>query len=398
MDVVVALEKRFSVTPDGTVWSQGWLAADFWERYLDVFDNVKVFARKVNVDRPPDRGRIASRDRVSFLDVPFYLGPWQYARKIHQLRAAATAAVESGDAIMLRAPGGVSSLLFAAARRHKHPYGVEVVGDPYDVYDKGSIKSLLRPGLRVWVTRELKEMCRQAATASYVTARGIQQRYPPGPGTYATAYSSIDLGDEAFVDQARGEPTDRNRILFVGTLAQMYKAPDILLKAFAMLRRDVDATLTYVGDGRFRSMLEQMARELGVAEYVTFAGVLPAGDAVRAAFDDCDLFVLPSHGEGLPRVMIEAMARAVPCIGTTISGILELLPEDVCVPPGDAEALAGKMRSLLADKNLMRRLSARNLEEAGKYHLQSLRPRRQAMYRALVDATNQAGTRSQVEI
>ncbi len=108
---------------------------------------------------------------------------------------------------------------------------------------------------------------------------------------------------------------------------------------------------------------------------------MPAGEAVREEMDRADVFVMPSRQEGLPRATIEAMARALPCIGSTVGGIPELLATEDLVPPGDALALATKIREVVSDPERMARMSARNLAKAGEYRDEALRERRVAFYR-----------------
>jgi glycosyltransferase involved in cell wall biosynthesis len=101
---------------------------------------------------------------------------------------------------------------------------------------------------------------------------------------------------------------------------------------------------------------------------------------VRDELDQADLFILASYQEGLPRAMIEAMARALPCIGSTVGGIPELLaPEDI-VPPGDVAALSAKIREVVTNPERMARMSARNLEKAKEYTNEILRERQIAFY------------------
>jgi glycosyltransferase involved in cell wall biosynthesis len=102
-----------------------------------------------------------------------------------------------------------------------------------------------------------------------------------------------------------------------------------------------------------------------------------------------DLFVLPSRTEGLPRAMLEAMARALPCIGSTAGGIPELLPAEDMVPPGDALSLALKIRSVLTDPVRLMSMSSRNLEKAKGYHEGILRERRNAFYNSVLDVTRE---------
>src|SRR6185369_8757702 len=83
------------------------------------------------------------------------------------------------------------------------------------------------------------------------------------------------------------------RLLFVGSLEQFYKGPDVLIDAVARSRtRGLPVTLTIAGSGACRAALEERAAAVGAP--VEFVGQVPAGAAVRALMDQSDLFVLPS--------------------------------------------------------------------------------------------------------
>jgi glycosyltransferase involved in cell wall biosynthesis len=122
-------------------------------------------------------------------------------------------------------------------------------------------------------------------------------------------------------------------------------------------------------------------------EHVQFKGQLPAGKAVQAELDNADLFVLPSRTEGLPRAMIEAMARALPCIGSEVGGIRELLTADDMFPPDDVPALAAKIREVVSAHRRMEQMSQRNLAVAGDYREEILWERRRAFYEHVRDET-----------
>jgi glycosyltransferase involved in cell wall biosynthesis len=167
-------------------------------------------------------------------------------------------------------------------------------------------------------------------------------------------------------------------------MAQLYKATDALIDAvYSCLQRGLDIDLVVVGDGKYRPELESRAATLNLKERVRFLGQLPAGEAVRTQLDQADLFVLPSRSEGLPRAMIEAMARGKPCIGTTAGGIPELLSAEDLVPPGDVAALANKICQVVSDPERMIRMGRRNLEKAKEYCEDTLRERRITFYRYL---------------
>ena len=81
MEIVVSLEQRFGKLPDGSIWSPSVFARSFWDRYLDVFDRVRVLARVAEVAAVPVDWVRSDGDGVSFAVIPHYVGPWQYCRK-----------------------------------------------------------------------------------------------------------------------------------------------------------------------------------------------------------------------------------------------------------------------------------------------------------------------------
>ncbi len=389
MNLVVSIEHRFDRTPDGAVWTQTMFACPFWSRYLAVFDHVRVVARLRAVEAVPETWQRADGDGISFAALPFYIGPWQYLRQRQRLTAAAVAAVGPADAVIFRAPSTIAGQIEPALRRAGHPYGVEVLGDPYDVFAPGAVRHPLRPFFRWWSPKRLRRLCAGAAATGYVTEHALQRRYPPASGSFTTYYSDVELSEGTFVATPRAPRHEGPYTLVtVGSLAQMYKAPDVQIDAVAQLVKEgLDLRLVLIGDGKHRPELEGRAAALGMAERVIFRGQLTAGAAVRAELDAADIFCMPSRTEGMPRALIEAMARGLPCIGSTMGGIPELLPAEDMVPPGDVAALANIIRAVVTDPQRMARMSARNLAHAHTYGEDELRARRTNFYRALRERT-----------
>ena len=105
--------------------------------------------------------------------------------------------------------------------------------------------------------------------------------------------------------------------------------------------------------------------------------------------DSADLFVLCSRQEGLPRVLIEAMARSLICVATDVGGVDELLAREFILPRDDIDALINRV-TLVAKMTQSERLveSKRNLEIARNYHDQKLQTRRDMMYQAVLEANS----------
>lgn len=148
------------------------------------------------------------------------------------------------------------------------------------------------------------------------------------------------------------------RLLFVGRLAAVKGLP-VLFEALTYLRdQHPDLHLTVVGDGAERAELEALASLFGLAEAVLFTGALSQGE-VAARMEEADIFVLPSFAEGVPVVLMEAMASRMPVIATRVGGVEELVTDGesgFVVPPGDTASLAARIEDLLSDSERCRQM------------------------------------------
>jgi glycosyltransferase involved in cell wall biosynthesis len=390
MRVCVPLEHRFHRLGDGSVWTQTQFKLSFWQRYLDVFDHVRCVARVLDVERLEGEWHQCDGEGVSFAAVPHYVGVGQFLMKSTQVRRVVRRVARRGDAFVLRVPGNLAGILWRKLQAVGYPYGVEVVGDPHLLFAPDAVQHPLRGVIRWRLRRQLRRQCLGAAAASYVTRHTLPERYPSlGPAIVA---SSVELLNEMIAPRPWSGPRAAGplRLIFVGSLEQYYKGPDVLIRAVARCRAlGSDLQLAIVGDGRHRGSLEALARELGCGERIRFVGQLALGRQVCEELDAADLFVLPSRAEGLPRAMLEAMARGLPCIGSTAGGIPELLPQDALVTPGDPEALAERIVEFVRDPARMQQMAARNLECVKGYRASVLQRRRIEFYRHVRDATEQ---------
>jgi colanic acid/amylovoran biosynthesis glycosyltransferase len=158
------------------------------------------------------------------------------------------------------------------------------------------------------------------------------------------------------------------RLLYVGRLAVVKGLP-ILLESLAILQRShPDILLTVVGDGPDRSQLEQMTEQLGLSGNVKFVGYQSQAE-VRKYMQETDIFVMSSFAEGVPVVLMEAMAASVPVIATQIAGVSELVENNIngyLVPPGDTISLADRIEKLLSDHQLRSVLGAAGRTKVAK--------------------------------
>ena len=150
------------------------------------------------------------------------------------------------------------------------------------------------------------------------------------------------------------------RVLCVGRLVPE-KGQAILLQATSALRRQgLDMIVTLVGDGPARASLQAQAQRLGITDRVNFLGAL-GRDAVAKLYADTDAFCLPSFSEGVPVVLMEAMAAGLPVVTTRIAGVAELVEDEVSgavVAPGRPEPIVDALSRLAADPDLRSRWGA----------------------------------------
>lgn len=149
-------------------------------------------------------------------------------------------------------------------------------------------------------------------------------------------------------------------ILYVGRLVPE-KGQAVLLRALALLHeRGHRVRATLVGEGPQRDTLEALGEQLGVAGQLDFTGAL-GGDEIQALYETASVFCLPSFAEGIPCVLMEAMAMELPVVSTFVAGIPELVDDGhngLLVAPGRVDQLARVLEWLLADPALCRRLGA----------------------------------------
>jgi glycosyltransferase involved in cell wall biosynthesis len=153
-------------------------------------------------------------------------------------------------------------------------------------------------------------------------------------------------------------------ILTVGRwlAAERYKGMDTLITALPrLLTRWPELQLLAVGDGDDRAWLEDLAEQNGVNRHVHFLTGL-THEELAACYEACEMFVLPSRGEGFGLVYLEAMAHGKPVIGGTHGGAPEVIDDGVTgylVPHGDAAQLATSIETLLSDPGLAQKMGAR---------------------------------------
>jgi colanic acid/amylovoran biosynthesis glycosyltransferase len=154
--------------------------------------------------------------------------------------------------------------------------------------------------------------------------------------------------DGAFLDAEPQPIPERPRLVSVGRITAQKGYPLLLEAAKRLAAEGVAFELVLVGDGEMRAELEAQIAQSGLRERVLLIG-LADGERVRAELRAARAFVLPSFAEGLPVVIMEALALGRPVISTYVAGIPELVGSDCgwLVPAGSVDPLVDAMRAAL---------------------------------------------------
>jgi glycosyltransferase involved in cell wall biosynthesis len=223
-----------------------------------------------------------------------------------------------------------------------------------------------------WIERMLvRRVLHVPAGFAVMSQRALRALLQITPGARAVVVpSSVDPHVYAHAASRLWDADGKVRMLFVGGQGPYRKGLHELLAAAKVLWSS-DSPLVFIVTG---PVAESAARQAGewVGKNVLFTGTIPEHDMI-ALYHSVDVLVLPSHNEGLPYVVVEAMASGLPIISSTVGGLPEVIQHEetgLLVRPGDVQGLASAIAELVDDASKRKRMgdAGRSFAEA---HLSS---------------------------
>jgi glycosyltransferase involved in cell wall biosynthesis len=261
--------------------------------------------------------------------------------------------------------------------------GPRLVVTPHS--DPGSGTPLAGPWSRFVARTAIRGADRTVALsrleASWLTGLGVR------PERIRVIPAGIDLAEFASLPP-RKPHSEGPVVLFVGRLDLAQKGLGSLVRAMALLPRDLEARLRVVGaDWGGRGPTISLARSLGISDRVETTGAV-SRSALLAEYASADLFVLPSLFDSFPVVVIEAMAAALPVVATRVGGVPEEVEDGrsgLLVPPGDPPALAEAIRIVLSDPALRARFAAEGSRRAPRFSWPAIVPEYVRLFSEICD-------------
>jgi glycosyltransferase involved in cell wall biosynthesis len=344
----------------------------------------------VSMRRPTDKKRHPVHDEIKARVV--YLPEYLYEEPLRVLRALFAGLSKPGFKPLIKrfwtdlkrdlTPNRVRRLGQALVLAHEWPDSGEwlhahFIHTPASVTHYASIMTGIpwtcsAHAKDIWTSPdwEISEKLADARWTVTCTRSGFEhmRELTPMKSQVHLSYHGLDL---ARFGPFSGEHSDRDgsqssdpvRLLSVGRAVEK-KGYDVLLRALALLPKDIAWSFEHIGGGDELPKLKALAEKVGVRNRITWNGAMAQKD-VLARYRTADLFALAcrvaSDGDrdGLPNVLVEASSQGLPCISTSVSGVPELLTDrenGLVVPPEEPAALAKAIEEAIRNPELRRQL------------------------------------------
>lgn len=352
---------------------------EMFSRYYAIADEIHVAIRTKKIDKK-DAAKYSEITLKPFVVIPCpntesLLGIFQRPK----LKKILKKAIMESDYVVARVPSAIGFYAAKIALKIKKPLLVEAVACPWGGYWNHSFKGKIIAPLYFF---KMKKVLKKAPYAIYVTNEFLQRRYPTKGKAISCSDVALPSFDENIIIKRILKIKQQNKII-IGTLAAVnvrYKGQQYIIRALGKLKKQGITNFEYhlVGGGD-QSYLRSQAKKYNVEHQVKFIGPLPH-EKVFAWLDTIDIYAQPSRQEGLPRALIEAMSRGLPCIGARTGGIPELI-EPAYIFNNSRKEIDEIINILLSmTPDVMEKQARRNFEFAKSYERSILEKRRREFF------------------
>lgn len=356
------------------------------DRYAQLGSYVTFLMRQQSLKEnfPTTLSKI-TRDNFSFVAVPNFKSISTYFLNKPKAKKLINEAVLKNDIVVIRMPSASGVMAISAAIKFGKPYLVEMVACTFDAYWYYNWKGKLIAHYKKWKIKRIISVCPYVI---YVTKSYLQGIYPTIGKM--TNISNVELNTiDVNVLGSRIEKIKNlksNNSLVLGTVAVVdieYKGQADVIRALGELKRQGIRICYYlVGQGN-PLRLENIIIDEGLQEEVKILGALKHEEVFKF-LESIDVYIQPSHTEGLPRALVEAMSLGLPCLGSKVGGIPELLQDSCLFIPSCSAEILQKIKSINIDWMLNN--AEINFEKAKEYNNDILDNRRRSFYKEFLES------------
>lgn len=335
------------------------------ERYLQLGDHVTFLMRVYKINsRNSKKYSLLKSPFFSVVEVPDFKSFSKYFTVRFRAKKIISKAIADHDVIVARLPSGIGNLAVKIAQSKYKPILSEMVACTKDAYWYHSFKGKL---IAHYFFARQKRIMKKIDYCIYVTKYFLQERYPIGGVSINCSNVDLRISEEDNILKNRISKIESlnlsSKIVLgsIGTISIPYKGHKDVIKAISFLNRNgYNFEYHIVGQGDTKYLKKTIEREK-LNDKVFLRGPLKHNEVFNF-IDFIDIYIHPSHTEGLPRAPIEAISRACPLIGSDAGGTPELL----------SESFTFEKKNIMQLINILSSLSIENLiEEANRSYLLS---------------------------
>lgn len=363
MKLVFVHDHKFRLVK-GKIYSTGGLSDEALSRYTENFGYTTVIARIIEEKNGEEKYSEIKNNNVVIKN-GITIG-----------KSGMKEEIKKSDCVIVRMPSFLGLKAINIAKKMNKPYLVEIVACPWDSLWNHSLKGKL---IAPYMTKVMKVIAKDSSHVIYVTNEFLQKRYPTNGQNVSCSNVVLTKFNREVLTRRMEKIKLKSDKIIIGTTAAIdvrHKGQQYIIEALGRLKQQGITNYEYqlVGGGD-STHLKSVAKKYNVEDQVKFLGPKPH-DKVFDWLDTVDLYVQPSRQEGLPRALIEAMSRAIPCFGAKTGGIPELLDNRFIFSNTKKNISEICLILLGFNKELMLEQAKINYENAQKYKKDFIEQRR----------------------
>lgn len=391
MKLLLFLEQRFFINNNGEIYCERVINYEFLKRYLNVFEEVCICARTQKVGLNFKTKLRVNGEGISLLELPDFKGTLGIIKKFWKCQKIIKNNINKYDVVIMRAPTPISVIALNPIIKSKKYFAAEFANNPITMFNLETSSNKLAFFIQKIFVYHSKKLCYYANGVSYVTEKVLQDLYPCRAILYdetkeyfSSSYSTINLKKENYFFKNKLNDNEKFIISHVGFMDKISKGHfEVLKVAKELINMGYKIEIKFIGNGKLEKELKKFSNDLKIREIVDFKGQLDSYEEIQKELINSDLFLFPSRSEGLPRVLIEAMANSLPCISTPLDGMLELLPKEFLIDYKNIDKMAEIIEKFILDRDLLLKEGIRNYNKALEYESSKLERKRTEFYKKL---------------
>lgn len=358
---------------------------DFFTQYLRSFSEVRFCAKVQSITTSESKKlNLLNANGLEIYPIPWYQGLKGFIFNFFKIVQSIKNANTQVDVQIYRMTQ-IESILAFIYRNKANPYAVEVVNDAKTYFN----------GIFYFIHFFAKYIIYNANGVSYITKNYLQKKYPPKIPSqghlkyyFQTYYQTTEpknlkiLGPKEYSIKLE----KLNVVHVSNNIESNIKGHKTLIKIVSKLKIEgFQVIVSFVGDGSRVNYFKKYAKKLNVQDQIIFVGRIDNKNNLYDFLRTQDIFIFPSKSEGLGRVYLEAMGAGLPCLGSNIGGVIELIDKQYLFNPTDINAYVKCIKHLFINPSDLITMSLDNSNRIKSFLIENTNDNREKFYQKLIN-------------